>query len=204
MSIVRQRDALVPSRSLSPRLTSAHIDEILALQLSIAWAGEAAGAPARLGWWKSDLVDAEGGGDLFARLVPKTAAWASLALVRAAATRVDTAAREKLARGDSVRTLFHFGFTVDEQLADRLAHHRSHRHVPAEVLGAHFLIGRPWSTQGFESFLTALGTPRAKIEPAGRLLDARGASPVEAARLLAAALLPLSPSYPLPFVEATA
>src|SRR6187455_1033423 len=59
------------------RISPTHLDEILSLQLAVAWAGEAAGEPARLGWWKSDLVDGEGGGDLFARLVPRTAKWAS-------------------------------------------------------------------------------------------------------------------------------
>ena len=44
------------------RLTHAQLDEILALQLTVAWAGEAAGEPPRLGWWKTDLVDKEGGG----------------------------------------------------------------------------------------------------------------------------------------------
>jgi hypothetical protein len=50
----------------------------LSLQLAVAWAGEAAGEPTRLGWWKSDLVDPEGGGDLFARLALRTAPWAGL------------------------------------------------------------------------------------------------------------------------------
>ena len=67
---------------MTARLTPAERDDILALQLTIAWAGETAGDPPRLGWWKSDLVDREGGGDLFARLVPKTAEWAGLGLVR--------------------------------------------------------------------------------------------------------------------------
>jgi hypothetical protein len=52
------------------RLTPNQLDELLALQLTVAWAGEAAGEPTRLGWWKTDLVDAQGGGDLFARLTP--------------------------------------------------------------------------------------------------------------------------------------
>jgi len=112
---------------MSLRLSAAQLDEILALQITVAWAGEAAGEPARLGWWKTDLVDPEAGGDLFARLLPKTAAWASLALVRDAARRVDEGAREKLSRGDAVWSLFHLGFSVDEQLADRLAHHRHQR-----------------------------------------------------------------------------
>ncbi len=189
---------------MSIRLSSPQLDEILALQLTVAWAGEAAGDPARLGWWRSDLVDAEGGGDLFARLVPKTAAWASLILVRAVAMRIDEAAREKLAGGDTAWTLFHFGFAVDEQLTDRLAYHRSHQHVPAEVLGPRFLATRPWSTRALEEMLRSLGSPKVTLTPAGRKVEARAVSAaLEAAPLLAAALLPLPArsSYPMPYLE---
>src|SRR4051812_32057643 len=94
------------------RLPPALLDEILALQLSVAWAGEAAGDPPRLGWWKTDLLDREGGGDLFARLAPRTARWAALALLRAAARKIDELAREKVGRGESVWTPFHFGFDI--------------------------------------------------------------------------------------------
>lgn len=183
------------------RLTPAQLDEILAIQLTVAWAGEGAGEPPRLGWWKTDLVDKEGGGDLVTRLAPKTAAWASLQLVRAAARRVEGAAREQLARGDAVWTLFHLGFAVDEKLDDRLAYHRSHGHVPAEVLGARFLAAGRWSKSDFSSLLEGLGAPKVAITPAGRQVDVRAAPPAEAVLLLAAALLPLAPAYPLPYLE---
>jgi hypothetical protein len=184
------------------RLTPNQLDSILALQLSIAWAGEAAGEPARLGWWKSDLVDGEGGGDLFVRLVPRTAAWASLWLVREAARRVDDVARQKLSDGDRVWTLFHFGFAVDEQLTDRLAYHRHHEHSPAEVLGPRYIVGSGWSRGTFETMLGKLGQPKVQVTPSGRKLETKEASAAELAPLLAAALLPLGPAYPLPFAEA--
>ena len=182
------------------RLTPTQLDEILALQLTIAWVGEAAGEPPRLGWWKTDLVDREGGGDLFARLVPKTAAWASLLLVRDAARIVDRVAREKLATGDTVWSLFHFGFSVDEALADRLAYHRQHRHEPS-VLGPRYSVGGTWSGPKLEASLRALGAPRVEVVPNGRLIAAKAASVPEAAALLAAALVPLAPTYPLPYIE---
>jgi hypothetical protein len=168
------------------RLSPSELDEILALQLNVAWAGEAAGEPARLGWWRSDLVDPEGGGDLFARLVPRTAAWASLILVREAARRVDAVARDQLGRSDRLVTLFHWGFVVDEQLADRLAWHRREGREPEQAFGDGFLVGKPWSME---------------ITPGGREVQAVKARGVELARLLAAALVPLPPKYPLPYVE---
>jgi len=182
-------------------LSADALDRILSLQISVAWAGEAAGDPPRLGWWKSDLVDPEGGGDLFARLVPKTAAWASLALVREAARRVDEAGREKLARPDGVWTLYRFGFAVDEQLADRLAWHRTHQHVPAEVLGPLFVAHKPWSRDAFAKMLEGLGKPKVEVSPSGRKLEVVGAPPAEAAALLAAALVPFAAGYPMPFLE---
>jgi hypothetical protein len=188
---------------MSFRLTSGQLDEILALQFTLAWAGEAAGEPSRLGWWRTDLVDRAGGGDLLTRLVPRTAAWAGLALVRAAARRVDEATREKLARGDALWTPFHFGFEVDEQLDDRLAYHRNHEHQPAEVLGPRYLAERPWSKSSLEVLLQGLGTPTVTITPSGRQVVARAASPADAAPLLFAALLPLGATYPLPYVEST-
>ena len=183
-----------------PATTPEHLDAILALQLTVAWAGEAAGEPPRLGWWKSDLVDPEGGADLFTRLVPKTAAWASLVLVREAARRVDEAARQKLATPDAAWTLFHFGFATDERLADRLAWHRHHQNDPKEVFGPNFLIGTDWSPDKFEVYL-AQGKPKQTVTPAGRKVELADASPEKAAPLLAAALLPLAPAYPMPFIE---
>ena len=182
-------------------LTSTQLDEILALQLTIAWAGEAAGDPARLGWWKTDLVDREGGGDLFVRLVPKTAAWASLFLVRNAARIVDEAARKKLEKGDTVWSLFHFGFAIDEALGDRLSFHRQHLHETS-VLGPRFAVGGAWSKAKLEATLKALGKPKVEEVPNGREVTGTGASAPEAAALLAAALVPLGATYPLPYIEA--
>jgi hypothetical protein len=186
------------------RLSPAHLDEILSLQLAVAWAGEAAGEPARLGWWKSDLVDREGGGDLFARLTPRTAPWASLILVREAAQRVDAALRDQSGLGERGLSLFHFGFSVDEHLADRLSFHRQQLHDPAEVFGPAFFVGSDWSKARFEALLAGFGEPKVAITPSGRRVEAAKAQGVELARLLAAALVPLSAKYPLPYVEAGA
>ncbi len=184
------------------RVSPAHLDEILSLQLAVAWAGDAAGEPARLGWWKSDLVDGEGGGDLFTRLVPRTAKWASLILVREAARLVDSAAREQSGLAERAFTLFHFGFGMDEQLADRLVFHRQQQHEPAHVFGDGFFVGEAWSKPAFEALLAPFGVPKVEATPGGRLVLAPKARGIELARLLAAALLPLAAKYPSPYVEA--
>ena len=102
-------------------LTDNDLDAILAIQFTIAWAGEGRCQPRRLGWWETDLIDDAGGGDLFARLLPQTHAWASLEAVREAARRTDAKARARMADPDKMRTLFFLGFEVDEQLGDRSA-----------------------------------------------------------------------------------
>jgi hypothetical protein len=122
-------------------------------------------------------------------------------LVRKAAIRVDETAREKLAHGDRVWTLFHFGFAVDEQLRDRLAWHRNHQNVPSECLGARYWVGSDWSKAAFESVLTGLGKSKVQVTPSGRQIETAAKLPVEVARLLSGALLPLTAEYPLPYAE---
>jgi hypothetical protein len=186
---------------MTHQLTPEQLDDILALQLSVAWAGETAGQPPRLGWWQTDLIDAEGGGDLFSRLVPRTAAWAGFELAREAARRVEVGALERVAKRDELWTLFHLGFSVDEQLHDRLAYHRRHQHTPAEVFGARLAVSRAWNASTFSAYLEQGGKPLVEVTPSGRRVKAKPDSAVAAAPLLAAALLPFEAHYPLPFVQ---
>lgn len=209
------------------------LDEILALQLTVAWAGEALCEPARLGWWRTDLVDAEGGGDLFARLLPRTAPWAALEAALAAAAHVDRAARLRLAQPDTVRTLFSWGFALDEKLAERLAALKQTLTPPSTALPLPLELGAPFSRDAFEHRLRIEGL-RVDSVPGGRQVvlhsDAgRLIVPGEQtrtvlgevaivqkvgstfqtlvvnanvlARHLAAALVPVAPHYPAPFVR---
>lgn len=177
------------------------LDTILGLQLSVAWAGEKADEPQRLNWWDTDLTDAAAGGDLFARLLPKTARWAGLELAREAAIRVDRTARGALARPDETWTLFHFGFDLDEAMRDRLEHHKRHGQEPATVLSAAWGVASTWNQGAFEDFLKSCGAAKTLETPAGRKLKAAQSNPAAAARELAAALLPLSGKYPLPHCD---
>ena len=70
-------------------MTDSDLDAILALQLAVAWAGEAQSSPPRLGWWRTAMCDVDGGEDLLRRLTPKTWEWGVLESCRAAARRVD-------------------------------------------------------------------------------------------------------------------
>jgi hypothetical protein len=175
------------------------LDTILALQLTVGWAGEKAADPQRLGWWDTDLTDELAGGDLFSRLLPKTAAWAGVELARKAALQADRAARENtLARPDQVWTLYHFGFEMDEALQDRLEHHKRHRGTPADVFSKRWGVADSWSHEGFELFLKGLEKTKTEETPAGRQIKKLPADPSAAAQVLAAALLPLGKQYPLP------
>lgn len=180
--------------------TEDDLDYILSLQILVAWAGEQGGEPPRLGWWKTDLVDDVAGGDLFRRLLPRTAAWAGYQAVREAAIRKDKQLRDKLGTPDEARTLFHFGFSVDELLRERLAHHKRHGHTPADILGNALPLSDDWNVSEFEQFLAQQGDAKVEVVPGARKVKRAAASVREQAGQLAAALLPLSDAYPLPFI----
>lgn len=189
------------SISTMPYLPDAEVDKILALQMVVAWAGEALCEPPRLGWWKTDLIDEMGGGDLMARLLPKTHGGSSLELVRHAAIACDAQQRNRIAQPDTVRTLFYWGFSIDEQLTDRLHDHKVHRDSPQAILP--FSLSAEFKHDDF----TAWGKSQAKInydtEPNGRKLTTTlQKEPVQRAKQLVAALFPCSEIYPMPFYRA--
>lgn len=182
------------------------LDAMLALQLTVAWAGEGLADPQRLDWWRTDLVDALGGGDLFARLLPKTHRWASLDAVRKAAIQVDREARLGMAQPDQVRTLFFWGFAIEERLAEQLALHKRSGKDPLDVLPFPLHLDAAFARTAVEE---ALRLPRHevgyKVVPGGReLTGVLPEAPELRARHLAAALLPLADAYPVPFFRVEA
>ncbi|NVJ19966.1 BREX-6 system BrxE protein [Myxococcus sp. AM011] len=186
-------------------VASEQLDEILALQLVLAWAGESPGGQQpRLGWWKTDLVDPDGGGDLWRRLLPRTHHWAGLDAARRAARRVDERLRRESARADDMRTLFHFGFEIDEALDERLAHHKLEAHPPVEVLPLLQVTGAPFDREALFSRLYSPNLDVAyKVAAFGaRQLKARSEEgPVFQARRFAAVMLTEPPAaYPLSFI----
>jgi hypothetical protein len=182
-------------------LTDTSLDAILAVQFTVAWAGEGRCQPKRLGWWDTDLIDEAGGGDFLARLLPQTHAWASLEAVREAARRADAKARGKMADPDKMWTIFFLGFELDEQVGDRLAALKREGRRPAEALPLSVPLTADFSK---EKLIAALqgGDAAFTVVPGGRQLKgAKPSAPEGAARRLAAALVPLADQYPLPFYK---
>lgn len=175
------------------------LDEILALQFLVAWAGEGRCEPPRLGWWDTDLVDELGGGDFFKRLTPRTHAWAALQAAREAARRVEEELRSEAADPDRLRSLFHLGHQLDRQLEDRLRDLKQDTADPAEVLPVLEMLDRSFESEQLASTLQEFGEPDFQKTPGGRRL--RGdipENPLEVARDLAAALVPFDEHYPHP------
>lgn len=174
------------------------LDRILTLQIAIAWAGEGRCEPRRLGWWQTDVVDPVGGGDLFARLLPRTHAWASLEAAREAARQTDAKARNATARPAELRTLFHLGPELDERLRERLAHHKRTGVPPTSALPDLPDPHGPFDRGALEALLQRPVDYR--VTPAGRELRAQPpAAPDLLVADLAAALVPFADAWPMPF-----
>jgi hypothetical protein len=174
------------------------LDAILAVQLTVAWAGEGRCSPPRLGWWDTDLVDESGGGDLLKRLLPQTHAWAALEATREAARRIDEYGRARMADPDRLRTLFFLGFEVDERVGDRLTELKLGGRSPAAALPLRLSLGAELSRDAFVQALGGEPVPFEIVPGGRRILGARPSVPDEMVRRLAAALLPLHERYPLP------
>ncbi|MBK6463371.1 MAG: BREX-6 system BrxE protein [Myxococcales bacterium] len=180
--------------------THAELDAILAIQMTVAWAGELVAAEERLAWWRTELTDPEAGGDFLARLLPRTHAWASLAAAREAARRVDEAARRRSGTPDALWSLFHFGFAWDERLEARLGELRQGEALPGEALKWPLPLTERFDRAAFVAWLEGLARETSfEVVPGGRKLSRAPASRLEGARRLAAALAPLGPDYSLPF-----
>ncbi len=191
--------AMEPSTQAQP-LSESVLDSILTWQFLVAWSGEGNGELQRLGWWRTDLTDGLGGGDFFQRLLPKTAKWAALEAVRQAAIQHDQKIRQRLSQPDLVNTLFFWGFAVDERLADRLAVHKRSEALPGERLTLPLPLDEDFVRADFEDVLKAGQSVKYKIVPDGRELQGEMSVAYGLrSHHLAAALLPLVDSYPMPF-----
>lgn len=180
------------------------LDAVLAIQFTIAWAGEARCTPPRLGWWETDLIDDAAGGDFFERLLPRTHAWAALEAVREAGRRSDAKARGKMADPDKLRTPFFLGSQLDEQLGDRLRALKRGSLPPAEALRLPLALTATFSRDDLTAVLRDANVAFTVV-PGGRQLEGpRPDAPDVMIRRLAGALVPLAERYPLPFFKTEA
>ena len=185
----RSRDSVLPS----------DLDAALTDQLVVAWAGEGGDEP-RLGWWRTELATEYGGEDLFRRLLPATWRWAVLQGAREAARRQDAELRRRDHDPDSLISLFHLGFDMDEQLEQRLTLLKTSGQAPITVLpGLADIVEAPFERQAFEDWVSGHESVRTRVVPEGRRLG--GTPPADLRgrmRRLVAALAPLPDAYPLP------
>ncbi len=177
-------------------MTREQLDEILRLQIAVAWAGEGATDPPRLGWWRTAMCDEFGGEDLLKRLTPKTWRWTTLESARAAARRVDDRARMRAEDPDHLLTLFRLGFEVDEQLDERLLELKQSGADVDEIFPDFAELSADWSPDKFEAWLASDADSGYSATATGRRL--KGQVPenlCDAAKLLTAALLPIDDEY---------
>ena len=191
-------EPLTPTNSA---IANSTLDSLLIWQIVVAWAGESLCEPSRLGWWRTDLIDEAGGGDFLQRLLPKTYLWAGLEALRDAAMRVDRQKRQRLAQADQINTLFFWGFEVDEKLQDRLSMHKRSQRSPVDCLDLPLELGAAFDPTELEAVLTSPGSAAtSELVSEGRAIQGTVPQSLELrAKHLAAALLPLTDSYSMPF-----
>src|SRR5262245_19296944 len=161
------QDAVRAKRSPIPR---SELDQILATQLALAWAGEA-GEERRLGWWRSDLTSEYGGEDLFRRLLPRTWRWATLQGAREAACRWDAEARSRDHDPDRILSIFRLGFEADERLDERFQELKAAGKDPFEALPALAeVVSEGWKPAKFADWVRGHGDPDVVTAPIGRRL----------------------------------
>jgi hypothetical protein len=177
------------------------LDVVLMLQLFIAWAGEGLTDPPRLGWWSTQLLDEWGGEDLFKRLLPRTFEWALLESLRKVAINVDRQKRTSLAQSDRIRTLFYWGFGIDEKLEERLSFHKQNGSKPQEVLNFPLDLKEKFEQEAFEKAIQTINSAiQYKIVPEGREIRQKiPESIAEVAKNLVSGLIPIADKYPMPF-----
>ena len=189
----------------SVRLPIEVLDRILDIQFTVAWAGEALSEPSRLGWWRTDLVDTDGGGDVMARIAPRTAPWASLQLAREAARRVDEHSRKRHGKPDDMRSIFFLGFRVDEMVNDRMEHLKNvflrDGKRPSDVFHLFRAMDGAFNADVLAGVLRC-GSETFESDSVGRRLEGPPPSqPDVLVARLAAALSPFTEHYPLPYFE---
>lgn len=183
-------------------LTKTQLDDILTIQLSVAWAGEGRCDPTRLGWWSTALVDEFDGLDMLERIMPKTYKWAALEVVRRVARLLDDQERLKASDPDKVRSIFHLGFKIDEQLDDRLTWLKKNSKAPQEALPNMIGFKDEWVPEMWSQWFEAMNIESVafKVTPGGRAIKVSNATnePNQLIRQLLGTLHTPPEVYPTP------
>lgn len=192
-------------------LPLATLDTLLALQITVAWAGEQGDSKKeRMGWWETMLLDAKAGVDVFRTIAPRTKLWLCCKAVREVARRTEETLRKKSSEPEKVYSLFHLGDGIDFLLAERfdaLIHQQADLHDLLRY--ARFfeasIEDQPWEPKGFAAWLSSWGTTHFKEESVGRALSGPdrqlAQDPLARAQKFLCALHPLSPNYPFPHLR---
>lgn len=117
-----------------PVLPVSTLDDLLTVQLNLAWAGEHDCDPPRRGWWRANLSEPANGGYFVKALAPRTWAWSSLAALREAGRRADIAAAGTDRRADRFTGIFRIAPKVDRRLDERLDDLRASGRAPHDAL----------------------------------------------------------------------
>ncbi|MGE4073558.1 MAG: BREX-6 system BrxE protein [Lysobacterales bacterium] len=196
-----ESEAVPPVVSTAP-IPLSELDYALTAQILVAWAGERAdgGSSSRLAWWESLLVCEFGGMHVFGRTTPQTAQWAVLQAVREVARRADASLRAQEHDPDSLRSLYNFGFEIDERIDERLLDLKRSGKSPSESLpGLAEFIGNDWDRAAFSTWAGSFGPIEFLPVPSGRRIkSALPPTLEETIAALLAGLVPLTATYPMP------
>lgn len=120
------------------------------------------------------------------------------------ARSADDQARSKAADADAVRSVFHLGFDVDEQLEDRLAAHKRSGVPPKEALPGLIGLEDEWVATMWAEWLDKMAIPETSYNVTLSGRQVRGADStmpvVELVHHLVGALYAPSETYPAPHV----
>ena len=185
------------------------LDQILAIQILIAWAGEGGDEP-RLDWWKSEVLSEFGGFSTLQELMPNTALWLACKAAREIAKREDEKRRKTSSDSDQIYTIYRLGFEIDEQLEHQLSdliHAKSSLSILfKDIPWVEDLTEQEWEQDGFDKWLRSLGERGThKDEPTGRRIV--GSAPEDIltrVQKLANHLSPLSKNYPMSYYKGIA
>ena len=192
------------------------LDTILALQITVAWAGEQGdNEKEKMGWWKTTLIDSDAGIDVFGSIAPHTKLWLCCKAAREVARRTEETLRKKSNEPEKVYSLFHLGDGIDFLLAERLdslIHQKAdfknilrYINLSGEAFFTRSIEEQTWKKESFEKWLSSLGKTDFKEESVGRALSGAdrqlAQDPLARAQKFVCALNPLSSNYPFPHLR---